>query len=762
MEKKVCECCGAYLTDQKEKWVCEHCLTEYKKSFVESDEVQRLLNEASKTRMANKFIDAKNEYSHIIEKYPECADAYWGRLLSELGIEYVKGDEEVYYPSCHRLTFSNIFKENDYKTVMSLADEDSKVWYEEKANQIEVIRTELMNLTKNFDPFDIFISYKENDLQGNVTKDSQYVTDLYHKLTQLGYKVFLSRITLGQIAGSKYEPYIYSAISTAQVMITFSSDKSFLEATWVKNEWSRYLELIKQGQKKKGSLIPIYFQMDPYDLPIEFSGIQGFNYADLEILKKIEDSIQKIISKKGNKYIETKYFKRKTIKNIKEVKMDDSFIPTLNKRKLGDSSNTKELSINEEKTLDNGYAFLDKMLFDAAKVQFNNIIRSNNTNYKAYFGRFLSRCDINEKYISSLDHNHYKPSVPKDIDFSDIEYALDYAPTKKIAKKILDDSVLIFRYMQYWNTPTNYKYEVITEFFKLLISYLDEDQSNELKDILWDDFSFINENDMFYTENLLLIHKATILLTADKSPELYIKETTKLISMLINQGEFKKAKELNDHLLRVDPYNSSLLFNQAKITLKSKNDIELLENCMWERKLNALETLITRAKDPKNSVRRILNSMKKINIALYVKQYKKAIKIIDMAISYLPNFNEKEFIEELNYFGNAHLEMRKFNESLKYFQEVIEIDPFNVQALWGIVKAKSKSPRDIDVLDKEVNLIQFAEYNTLINTTDDTTYYTEMYHHIKQKILPDDRLLEIAKQTVGFEERLLQYHNKSR
>jgi len=760
MEKKICECCGAYLTDQKTKWVCEHCLTEYKKSFVESDEVQRLLNQANKTRMQNKFIDSKNEYTDIISKYPECVDAYWGRLLSELGIEYVKGDEDVYYPSCHRLTFSNILNEQDYLKVQELTDEDSKEWYEEKANQIEAIRLELMNLTKNFDPFDIFISYKENDGQGNVTKDSQYVTDLYHKLTELGYKVFLSRITLGQIAGSKYEPYIYSAISTAQVMITFSSDKTFLEATWVKNEWSRYLELIKQGSKKKGSLIPIYFQMDPYDLPIEFSGIQGFNYADLEILRKLEESITKIISKKGNKYIETKYFKKRKIKDIKVMEVDDSFIPTLNRKKLGDNAETKELSINEEKTLDNGFGFLDKMLFDAALVQFNNILRRNNTNYKAYFGRFLASCNINEEYIGSLNQSHFKPIIPKDIDFSDIENALDYAPTKKIAQKILDDAVLIFRYMQYWNASTTYKYKVITELFSLLITYLNEDESNELKDILWDDFSFINENDLYYVDNILLIHKATIILTADKSPDLYIEETSKLINMLIYKAEFKKAKELNDHLLRVDQYNSKLLFNQAKITMKSKDDVELLENCMWERKLKALETLITRSKDPKNSVKRLLDAMKKINIVLYVKQYKKCIKIIDMAISYLPNFDEQDFIKELNYFGTAHLEMKKYKESLRYFNEVVQIDPFNVKALWGIVKANNKCPRDIDVIDKKIDLIRSKEYNVLINTPEDTNYYTDIYHHIVQGVLANDKILEISQSTIGFEDRLLRYQKK--
>jgi hypothetical protein len=760
MEKKVCECCGAYLVDYKDKWQCEHCLTEYKKSFVESDEVQRLLNEANHTRMQNKFIDAKNEYSDILSKYPECVDAYWGRLLSELGIEYVKGDQDIYYPSCHRMTFSNIFKEDDFKKVMSLSDDESKAWYQEKATQIENIREELNKLTRNFDPFDVFISYKENDEKGNVTKDSQYVTDLYHSLTKMGYKVFLSRITLGQIAGNKYEPYIYSAISTAQAMITFSSEKGFLEATWVKNEWSRYLELIKRGQKKTGSLIPIYFGMDPYDFPIEFQGIQGFDFADMDILNKVESVISKIISKKGNKYIETKYFKRRELKSAEDMKINDSFIPQLTKRILGEKKVVKELSLNEEKALDNGYNFLNKKLFDAAVVQFNNILRKNDTNYKAHYGRFLARLHINEKYFNDLNKSAYSPSVPEEVDFHDIEAALDYAPTKQIAKIILDQSVLIFKHMQYWETSTRYKYKIATEFFKLLISYLDEKQSQELKETLWDDFDFINEKDIYYTENLMLVHQATILLTTDKSPELYIKETTQLVNMLISQGEFKKAVELNNHLLRIDTFDSKLLFNQARITLKSKSDKELLETIIWERKLKALETLITRAKNPKESVVRILDALKVVNIMYYVKHYKRIAKIIDTTISYLPNFDEKMFVEELVYFGNAHLEMLMFKESKRYFSEVLEINGNNVDALWGIVKANAKCPRDIDLIDNKINLIKFQEYNQLINSPEETEYFTDIYHHIQMGVMKDDRILEISQKTVGFEERLLQYKQK--
>lgn len=759
MEKKVCECCGAYLVDQKTKWVCEHCLTEYKKSFVESDEVQRLLNIANKTRLSNKFIDAKKEYTSIIEKFPDCTDAYWGRLLSELGIEYVKSPEDIYYPSCHRLTFSNIFSEEDYKKVISLSDEESKPWYEDKAKQIEDIRIELINLTKNFDPFDIFISYKENDDKGNVTKDSQYVTDLYHLLTDLGYKVFLSRITLGQIAGSKYEPYIYSAISTAQCMIVYATQKEYIEATWLKNEWSRYLELIHTGQKKKGSLIPIYNGMDPYDFPMEFDGIQGLNQDDINFKDKLEKIITRIIGKKGNKYVETKYFKKKELQSNSDFKVNTSFIPSLTKRRLGDNKEVKEITINEEKTLDNGFQFLDKQLFDAAIVQFNTILRKNNTNYKAYFGRFLANLNINESYLKNINHRNFTPYFKSNIDFKDVEFALDYAPTKSMAQKILDDCVLIFRYMQYWKVDTRYKYNIITEFFKLLISFLEDEPAKELKEVLWDDFQYLNENDEFYIDNLLLLHQASILLVNEEKVEDYIEETSKLVKMLIKKQNFRKAKEINNQLLKIDISNADLLFNQALITMKSKSDSLLIEAVIYERKYKALETLITRARNPETSVKRILDATKQINIALYQRQYKKVMKVVDMALSYLPNFNEEDFIKELIFFGNMHLEMMKFKEAEKYFDEVLELNNFNVEGLWGKVKVKAKCPTDMHIIKQEIDVIKYQEFNLLINTTEDTSYYTDIYHHIKKKVLSQEQIIEIKNNNLGFYER---YHKSYR
>ena len=41
-----------------------------------------------------------------------------------------------------------------------------------------------------------FICYKETDKDGRRTQDSVLANDLYHQLTQEGFKVFFARITL--------------------------------------------------------------------------------------------------------------------------------------------------------------------------------------------------------------------------------------------------------------------------------------------------------------------------------------------------------------------------------------------------------------------------------------------------------------------------------------------------------------------------------------------------------------------------------------
>ena len=75
-------------------------------------------------------------------------------------------------------------------------------------------------------------------------------------------------------------------------MVVLGTRAEYFNAVWVKNEWSRYLALIKQGQKKM--LIPAYKDMDPYDLPEEFSHLQAQDMSKLGFMQDLVRGIKKI------------------------------------------------------------------------------------------------------------------------------------------------------------------------------------------------------------------------------------------------------------------------------------------------------------------------------------------------------------------------------------------------------------------------------------------------------------------------------------
>ncbi len=77
-------------------------------------------------------------------------------------------------------------------------------------------------------------------------------------------------------AGQEYEPYIFAALHSAKVMVVVGTKPEYLNAVWVKNEWSRYLTLMKHDRKRL--LIPCYRDMDPYDLPEQLSVLHQRKY----------------------------------------------------------------------------------------------------------------------------------------------------------------------------------------------------------------------------------------------------------------------------------------------------------------------------------------------------------------------------------------------------------------------------------------------------------------------------------------------------
>ena len=196
-------------------------------------------------------------------------------------------------PTVNRAQFTSIFDDDNYKSAVRYADAFQRELYESEAKAINEIQKGILAISQKEEPFDVFICYKETDANGRRTPDSVLANDLYHQLTQEGFKVFFARITLEDKLGTAYEPYIFAALNSARVMVVLGTKPEYFNAVWVKNEWSRYLSLVRQSGGKK-ALIPAYKDMNPYDLPDEFSHLQAQDMSKLGFMQDLIRGIKKL------------------------------------------------------------------------------------------------------------------------------------------------------------------------------------------------------------------------------------------------------------------------------------------------------------------------------------------------------------------------------------------------------------------------------------------------------------------------------------
>lgn len=147
-----------------------------------------------------------------------------------------------------------------------------------------------MEISNKEDPFDIFICYKETDELGNRTEDSALAQELYYELKKKGYRTFFARKTLESRLGTEYEPIIFSALHSAKVMIVLGTKAEHFNAVWVRNEWSRFINMSKDTSK---TVIPAYRGMSPYELPAELSVFQSQDMSKIGFMQDLTDGIER-------------------------------------------------------------------------------------------------------------------------------------------------------------------------------------------------------------------------------------------------------------------------------------------------------------------------------------------------------------------------------------------------------------------------------------------------------------------------------------
>lgn len=297
-----CKMCGGDLNITADEKIieCEFCGTTQTIPDGNDEKKTNLFNRANRLRIANEFDKAAGIYESIIAEFPDEAESYWGLCLCKFGIEYVDDPKTAKkIPTCHRTSFESIFDDENYKMAIEKSDVIAQGVYKEEATVIDNLQKDILSIVHKEEPFDVFICYKETDELGQRTQDSVLAQDIYDALTDKGFKVFFSRITLEDKLGKQYEPYIFAALNSAKVMLAIGTKEEYYNAVWVKNEWSRYLALMETDKSKM--LIPCYRDIDPYDMPQEFKNLQGQDMSKLGFLQDLVRGISKIVAPEQNK-----------------------------------------------------------------------------------------------------------------------------------------------------------------------------------------------------------------------------------------------------------------------------------------------------------------------------------------------------------------------------------------------------------------------------------------------------------------------------
>ena len=303
-----CSRCLSMIDIHKDgRGTCKYCGNEIFPTNEKIDaKAASCLNNIAQLRDEGLFDEALKYITIELNSGNKSSEVYFQQLLATFGVRYVDDNGEK-VPTISRLSPYDIKQHPSYQLAIDAAKtefEDGEAaakQIEIDVNKIDEIRRKTLAASQNIEPFDVFICFKHKsalDVTSD-TADCGVASAIYEKLTEeYGYKVFFSKETLK--AGDDYEPVIFRALSTAKVMLVISATKPFKqsdgtfinypESPWVKNEWSRYLGIMKaekeQGVQNK-HIAAVLYGVSPDELPSELQKYQALIY-DGTFFNKLE------------------------------------------------------------------------------------------------------------------------------------------------------------------------------------------------------------------------------------------------------------------------------------------------------------------------------------------------------------------------------------------------------------------------------------------------------------------------------------------
>lgn len=152
-------------------------------------------------------------------------------------------------------------------------------------------------------------------------------------------------------------------------MVVLGSQKEYLEAPWVRNEWGRFLDMMQEKPEKK--ILPVLInEMDPGQLPEALQGIQGYN-------------------------IDTPVGMDRMLSRVRELFPE--------KKKQEEKSTGKAFGATEESLLKRAQLELDAGRWDNATEYYNRILEANPESAGAWLGLWLALEQIRARSLEEVE-----------------------------------------------------------------------------------------------------------------------------------------------------------------------------------------------------------------------------------------------------------------------------------------------------------------------------------------------------------------------
>ena len=445
---RVCPICGSNNIVKKDgEWFCESCGTFlFDKAEADNEKViflARVSDAESDLKLSPpRFEDAERKFDRLIKEYPTTSSVYWGKVRAKYGIKYETDFDGKCIPCCYKSKYFDIRKDKNFLKAVELAENPTlKEKYISEAEKIAAVWKEWETKAKNFD-YDVFLSFKVND-NGVETEDCVLMREIYTYLTEQGFKVFYSPVTMREYVGKPFfDAYIFNALESSEVLICCGLKSEYLSTTWVENEWTRYLTLIQNGEKQLDSLIVLYGDYNPsLELPSQLASRQGLSafsrtvFPDiLRIVKNIK-AVENRISALEHVDIKKNEQGIKKVTDIINIELENFGVGQVPKKEFIQSKEVsfKELpkatyrvsSPNINDKLDTAEKMLKNAFYEDAISFYEDCLREDNTNLRAFAG-LLATKNHDLKLLDDLNPN--VEFVKRTLEASECENLKNYIP----------------------------------------------------------------------------------------------------------------------------------------------------------------------------------------------------------------------------------------------------------------------------------------------------------------------------------------------